>query len=377
MIAKREEYDIPDDVTYLNCAFMSLLSKKVTELGLSSLKVKQKPWLVKTEDFFTIIESAKKEYARLIKTSINNIALIPSVSYGLAIAEKNLPVKGGGVLVLEDQFPSNFYIWKNWCKQNNKKLEIIPKRKGTSISDEIIKKIDSNLSAVAIPQVHWCDGVKIDLQEISKACKHYEVPLIVDGTQSVGAMPFLIPEIQPDFLIVANYKWMMGPYSLAFAYIDPKYHNGKPLEYGWLNKKGSDNFKNLVNYQDDFIDGAVKFDMGQKSNFALLPMATLAAREINEIGVENISSHINCLNEYFLTFFAEEKLNIWPKKLRSPHILGIDFGSSVLVEKLNNKFLSEKIYISFRGNTLRISPNIYNTKSDMEKLARVLIMHWN
>lgn len=369
---QRSEYDIPEHIAYLNCAFMSPLAKDVMACGQQSVALKMRPWEVKTDDFFTLIETTKKEYARLLNTDSKNIALIPSVSYGLAIAEKNVPTNNGNsVLVLEDQFPSNFYIWQSWCKKNNKELIVVPKKRNVSLTQSILDRLNSNVSVAALPQVHWCDGAWIDLEQISAAAQRYNISLVIDGTQSVGAMPFSVPKIKPDFLIVANYKWMMGPYSVSFAYIDPKYHRGEPLEHVWLNKQGCSNFKNLVDYQDDFLEGAVRFDVGQKSNFALLPMCTLATKKINDLGVQNISNYIKSLNERLINQCSHLNLKTWSNELRAPHILGIELADQEIA-KLTEAFAKNNIFISFRGNTLRVSPNLYNTNADIDKIADVL-----
>ena len=76
--------------------------------------------------------------------------------------------------------------------------------------------------------------------------------LVIDGTQSVGALPINVQELQPDALICAGYKWLMGPYSIALAYYGPYFDQGEPLEEGWINRYGSEDFTNLVQYQDRY-----------------------------------------------------------------------------------------------------------------------------
>ena len=97
--------------------------------------------------------------------------------------------------------------------------------------------------------------------------------LVVDGAQSVGAYPLSVADVQPDFLVVVTYKWLLGPYSLGFLYVAPQWRMGRSLESNWITHENSEDFAGLVNYRDGFQPGARRYDMGQHSNFALMPAA--------------------------------------------------------------------------------------------------------
>ena len=114
--------------------------------------------------------------------------------------------------------------------------------------------------------------------------------LVLDLTQSLGAQVFDASVIRPDFAICATYKWLMGPYTLGFAYIDPRWHGGNPLEHNWINRKGSEDFAGLTHYRDEFQDGARRFDMGEKSNPAQLLGASAAFEQILAWDIKNISA---------------------------------------------------------------------------------------
>ena len=104
--------------------------------------------------------------------------------------------------------------------------------------------------------VHWTDGTRFDLEAIGRRAREVGAALVIDGTQSVGALPFDVAAIQPDALVCATYKWLMGPYSMGFAYLGPRFDDGEPLEETWIGRAGSENFKELVNYRDDYQPGA-------------------------------------------------------------------------------------------------------------------------
>ena len=119
--------------------------------------------------------------------------------------------------------------------------------------------------------------------------------LVVDGTQSLGAMPFDVARIQPDALIAATYKWLMGPYSMGFACLGPRFDGGEPLEETWIGRAGSENFKELVHYRDDYQPGAPRYDVGERTNFALMPMAIAALEQVLDWQPERIQDYCRVL----------------------------------------------------------------------------------
>ena len=109
---QRHLFEIPEGVTYLNCAYMSPLMRSVVEAGKAGLARKARPWEIRTDDFFNREEDLRGLAAQLFHCAANDVAIVPSASYGLSTAALNLPIKRGQkILVLEEQFPSNFYPW--------------------------------------------------------------------------------------------------------------------------------------------------------------------------------------------------------------------------------------------------------------------------
>ncbi len=108
---QRHLFDIPDDVAYLNCAYMSPLMKPALEAGTAGLARKTHPWEITADKFFTGAEEFRADRrATHRQLRPTDIAIVPSASYGIATAAQNLPLqKGQSILVLEEQFPSNYY----------------------------------------------------------------------------------------------------------------------------------------------------------------------------------------------------------------------------------------------------------------------------
>jgi selenocysteine lyase/cysteine desulfurase len=365
-------FSIPEQISYLNCAFTAPLLKTAQAAGEKALRAKRQPWNIKPEDFFTNIESVRILFAQLIHCSKDDVAITPSVSYGIALAAKNLPFsQGQNIVVLKDQFPSNIYSWKRLARESKGQIQTVDRPEDHNWTQAVINKIDSKTSIVAIPNIHWTDGTLLDLIQIGKICRKQKTALVIDGIQSLGAMPFSIKEVQPDFLVTASHKWLLGAYSFGFCYIAPKWQNTTPLEENWLNRSGSQDFSRLVDYRDDYQKGARRFDMGEASNFFLAPVAKAALEQILEWDVKNIAQTLRMKTDYIAQKASSMGLIVPPKKQRAEHMIGITLPSGI-PNNLPSKLSSEQIYISIRGDSIRIAPHLYNTEKDIDRLFKCI-----
>ncbi len=365
-------FSIPEQISYLNCAFTAPLLKTAQAAGEKARRAKRQPWNIKPEDFFTNIESVRALFAQLINCSKDDVAITPSVSYGIALAAKNLPFsQGQNIVVLKDQFPSNIYSWKRLASERKGQIQTVDRPEDHNWTQAVIDKIDSKTSIVAVPNIHWTDGTLLDLIQIGKICRKQKTALVIDGIQSLGAMPFSIKEVQPDFLVTASHKWLLGAYSFGFCYIAPQWQNTTPLEENWLNRSGSQDFSRLVDYKDDYQKGARRFDMGEASNFFLAPVAKAALEQILEWDVKNIAQTLRMTTDYIAQKARSMGLIVPPKKQRAEHMTGITLPSGI-PENLPSKLSSEQIYISIRGDSIRIAPHLYNTEEDIDRLFKCI-----
>jgi selenocysteine lyase/cysteine desulfurase len=220
--------------------------------------------------------------------------------------------------------------------------------------------------------VHWIYGVKFDLETIAKKCKSVGALLIIDGTQSVGAMPFDAQQIQPDALIVATYKWMMAPYSIGLAYFGEFFDDGVPVEETWMNRIDSEKFATLTRYERAYQPKAQRYNSGEFSNFIQMPMLETALRQLLDWGVLNIQNY--CKSLIIKPLEALEKLGcrVESEEYRANHLFGIILPEHVNNAKLLEQLAAKKIYVSHRGKALRISPNVYNDEADLWALVEVL-----
>jgi selenocysteine lyase/cysteine desulfurase len=368
-------FDLPGDVIYFNCASLSPQLRSVTQAGRIALERKIHPWNIKSEDWFNDPERLRSLAASVINADTEGMALIPSVSYGISIAAANIPVrKNQHIIVIDQEYPSNYYSWVELARAKEAKI-ITVKKEGQTWTTAILNAIDDSTALVAVPNCHWTNGALIDLGEVSKKARAVNAALVVDASQSMGVHPIDIAVIQPDFLVSVGYKWLLGPYGLGYLYAAPKWRrDGKPIEYSWLTKNESENFANLVNYRDDFRSGARRFDMGEFPGFIHVPMAIAALTQILEWGVPNIQAYLKSISQKIVQKATELDLSFPGTTERSAHMIGIDLPGGV-PEKLKENYEKARIYVGFRGKSIRIAPYLYTKDEDIDTLFGITKQH--
>jgi selenocysteine lyase/cysteine desulfurase len=369
---QRHLFDIPDDVTYLNCAYMSPLMKQVVEAGSAGLARKEQPWKLTPPEFFTGSEDFRITAAQLLDADSDCVAIIPSASYGMATAARNLPVrKGQAILVLDEQFPSNYYPWQRLAEENGASLKVVPWPNDQDWTAAVLSALTSEVAIAALPNVQWTSGGSLDLVRVGQACRQIGAALALDLTQSLGALPFSVREVQPDFAAAAGYKWLMGPYTTGLLYVAPKWHGGIPLEENWIQRANARDFASLILYTPEYDEGARRFDMGERSNFALIPAAIRAMRQLLKWKVPEISETAGALNRRLAEAVDDLGFSSPPEGLRAPHYLCLRRKKGVPRE-LTDILASEKIFVSVRGSSIRVAPHVYNSAADVERLVACL-----
>lgn len=370
--SQRHLFDISDDITYLNCAYMSPQPRSVRDTGEEALALKSEPWKVKPRDFFDESETARSLFARICGGDADGVAIIPSVSYGIAVAAANLTVREGqNILILDEQFPSNVYPWRELARRRAAELVTVPRPANGDWTTALLNHIDGRTAVVAVPNCHWTDGSLVDLVRVGTAVREAGAALVVDATQSLGAHPLDVSEVRPDFLVSAGYKWLLGPYSLGFMYVGEEYREGTPIEQNWISRERSEDFARLVDYRDGFQPGARRYDVGERSNFVLMPMATAAMRQVLDWGVESVSETIGFLTDQIEKSAAKLGLGTTSAEYRGRHMIGLHLDPDA-PKDLASRLAAKNVFVSVRGESLRVSPHLYNDEKDVDRLFETL-----
>jgi selenocysteine lyase/cysteine desulfurase len=357
---------------------MSPLLKSVEEAGIEGMRLKRDPTSIKPADFFTGAVGVRDKFARMVNGSPAQVAIMPSVSYGMSSVMRNIPCrKGQHALTISEEFPSCYYTAQRWCRDHHADLRVVARnddipRKGMEWNMRILEAINQDTAFVVMASVHWMNGTRFDLQQIGARCREVGVRLIVDGSQSVGALPMDVEACRIDALVCAAYKWLMGPYSTALSYIHRDFNEGTPLEESWMTRPNSERFDRLTNYEQGYKPGAIRFDVGQSSNFIHLPMLDAALKQILDWGVPNIQEYCRTLGTPLIAHILKNGAIIDEDAYRAHHLLGLQLPGNTSAEVLLNALQSRKVFVSLRGNNIRISLNVFNNEADVQELVRAL-----
>lgn len=356
------------------------------EAGQQALLRKTQLHRLTAADFFTEAAQTRQLFGQLIQADADRIAIMPSVSYGMTTVAKNLAYKPGlqagqEIILLHEDFPSDVYAWEEVCAQKGLVIKTIvppagsaatPTGRGQQWNEQLLAAISDKTALVAVPHVHWTDGTYFDLAAVRQRTREVGAWLIVDGSQSVGVMPFDVQRIQPDALVAGAYKYMLGPYGVTLAYFSETFDNGVPIEAAWINRVGSEDFSRLATYQRDYQPKAARYNMGEHGNFILLPMLNAALTKLLEWGVDNLYAYCGQLTHRVVPALRE--LGYWTEDIhwRSNHLMGIRLPVGLAMEDVKRALTDRSISVSVRGTSIRVSTHIWNDEQDLTALVDAL-----
>ena len=368
---QRELFDIPDDVAYFNCASLAPLLRASVEAGAAASARRARPWLTGGRDWFTEADERRALFAELAGVDPEGVALVPATSYGLAVAAANLTARPGQrVLVLAGDYPSNRYTWQRFAGRTGAEVVTVERRDGQRWGEAVVAALDERVAVVAVLATHWTDGGSVDLVAIGARVREAGAALVVDASQAVGAMPLDWRRIRPDYLVTVGYKWLLGPFALGYLHVAEPHRDGVPLEENWISRLGSEDFAALVDYQDRYQPGARRFDVGQRTHFETTPMAAAALRQLLDWEVPRIAATLGRLTGRIQDEVEAIGLRLTSSD-RVPHMLGIDLPDQAL-GAVAGALADAGVYAGVRGSSLRVSPHLWTTDQDVERLVSAL-----
>jgi selenocysteine lyase/cysteine desulfurase len=374
--SQRASFDIPSDICYLNAASYSPLPIRTLEAGRAAVGRKGRPWTVEAGFLNTQYERARTAAARLIQADPSNIALIPSISYGVATAAKLFsPGRGTRVIVLENDHSSPVLEWRARAEAQGFSVETIKQPDNADWTSAVLESIERSgappVSLASISSVHWSDGGLIDVDKVGAALRQRGAAFLIDATQSAGVLALDVGRLDPDFVIFPTYKWLVGPYGRAFLYVAKRHQDGIPLEQT-AGARRNVRAENAVYFTDlEYVSDARRFDMGERDFFISLEMASIGMEMMADWGAPAVSQRLAMLTERIATGVRDIGIRVAETHLRAPHILSLAFPGGMpagLVEGL----ASEGVYVAPRLGRMRVSPHVYNDEADTDRFVEVL-----
>lgn len=364
----RELFDVPEDVAYFNVANLAPHLHTVRRAGDEALDRRGKPWTIEPADWFSDVERLRLLFGQVDGADAEGVALIPATSYGFAVAARNLSIGAGErIVVLAEEYPSGIYTWQQLARSTGAELFTVTREVSQSWTDAILECLDERTSIISVPNVHWTDGALIELDKVAARAHQLRARLVIDASQSAGAMPLDVAALRPDFVITVGYKWLLGPFGLGYLYAAAQHRQGQAIEQNWILRADSEDFARLVDYRDELQPGARRYDVGQRTNFELTPMAIAALEQILDWSVERIAGTLQGLTAQVAARARELDLTPLPDDQRGPHMLGISLPEAARSKTLG-ALADNGCYAAIRGGSLRIAPHLHVTDRDIESL---------
>jgi len=369
---QRDAFDMPRDIAYLNAAAWTPLPRVSQEAGHVGVGRKGQPWKIAPDFPSAMHERTRRAAAALINADAEDVAIISSVSYGVASAAKSLAIpRGSRVLVLAEDHSSPVLEWTTRAAGHGFTVETIPQPADGDWTEAVLAAIarpGAPVGLASIASVHWSDGGAIDLARVGAALRAQGAALLVDATHGAGVMELDVKAFDPDFLIFPTYKWVLGPYGRAFLYIAKRHQDGIPLEQTGFGRRAVS--ADATPYMRDtaYVTGARRFDMGERDHFISMEMAAIGMEMVAQWGAAAITARLRMLTDRLAEGLGNSGALIPDARVRAPHILSLGFPKG-MPDRLLERLEAQGAYAAPRLGRLRISPHVYNDEQDVDRFV--------
>jgi cysteine desulfurase / selenocysteine lyase len=363
----RKDFPVTKSYTYLANAAISPIPTPVAQETLrfydSMLNHAGTLW----PDWIEKMEQARQIYARFINASSDEVGFTHSTSEGMNIIAHMLSAKGS-VISTELEFPSSILPWIN----RGSYVHFVKAKNGRILKQDISDAISTKTKSVVISHVQYSTGFRQDLADLSELTRKHGLYLVVNSTQSLGAVRFDVKDFGVDFMASNGHKWILSSFGVGTIFIKREYLEDvaefHPPFYSQLGQKQRDVYDNS---KIDMSATASRFELGSP-HFSNILSLKAAIEYLSKIGITNIERRILTLTSYLVEKLQELDLDIISpleeEKMRSGIIVFKMPDALEIVRKLEEK----RIIVSARGGGIRVSPHFYNNEEDVDILIRAL-----
>lgn len=365
----RESFPITARATYLNHAATGPISREVHAAMRRQSEIHAFEYVTAGQAFEPVYKRCRAAAARLVGSRPERLAFIQNTSHGISLIANGQDWRpGDNVIVPEMEFPSNYLPWLA-LERRGVELRHLKLRDGRTTPEGLANIIDERTRIVTLSQVQYFNGFRADLAALAEITLGQGAMLVVDGTQSVGAVPVDVDAMGIDALVVSSHKWMLGPLGIGFmALSDRMFERTRVSQLGWL----SVNDPFAFNREIDLPDDATRFESGTENSAGIFGLAR-RLEEIEAYTLEAIEKRIIRLTDHLVDRARQTGFEI-----RSPLEPGSRSGilSIYHPDRANPAriaaLLERGIHIGFREGALRVSPHYYNSEDEIDILVNAL-----
>lgn len=314
------------------------------------------------------LAGVRRKAAALVGGEAADLAFTGNTSFGLALVAESFPWQPGDeVLMPVPDFPSNVYPWQNLRRKGIEAIEV-PRRHGRIGRDDFARLLTPRVRMVTVSSVDYASGFAADLADLGEFCREKGLFLVVDGVQSLGALPLAVREMGIHALAAGSHKWLLGPMGTGLLYLAPELRSLlQPALVGWKSVENEEDFALNFRLRAD----AAAFEPGTP-NYAGLFGLEAALDLLAGVGAETVRARIFATIDQLAAGLRQRGLKI-TSSLEPAERSGIlCFEPPGPPEALFRALLAAGVLLSLRNGRLRLSPHVYNDESDVERFFAAL-----
>jgi selenocysteine lyase/cysteine desulfurase len=301
--------------------------------------------------------------ANLLGGSSEEYALTTSTGHGLGMISQGIDFKkGDNIIIPEKEHWNNSFPWLN-LESKGVAIRFAKLNKDNSLNPEAIEKlIDNQTRVVAIAAVRFNSGFRPNLSKISKIAHSKNALFVVDAAQGAGMVPIDVVKDGIDIMAGCGFKWLLGMHGTGFLYVSKRVVKMiQPVLPGMY--AAHMNYDKLSYYEDarKFETGTLAYSLFTAWSAGLELLLSIGIDTVYKKALENTTLIINGLqiNNYNLV------TPIKNKEERSA-IVHFNSNSFTATKTLFKKLKQHKVVVSLQGENLRVSPNFFTTKEEIE-----------
>jgi len=374
----RQEWFEIEDATYLNLAAQSPMPKVAHRAVQAAIEWKKNPHHIPDSAYFEVPNRIRASVARLIGGKPEEIALTTGASTGMSAVAYGLTWKPGDeVLTAKGEFPLQYATWKPMEAREGIVLKIVAPRERFLTADDFLAAMTPRTRMVSVSLVRFDNAVMLDAARIAAACHAQGALLLLDVSQACGAVPMSVDALGADFLVCAGYKWLLSPYGTGFFWAKNEHaEKMRPGPFYWAATEGAENFHSLSFENPKPAPGARRWDIAETSNYFNFAAMDASLQFVLQLGPETVEGHNRKLIDFLFERLPKDRC-VPTSPLDSAHRGPYGCFAARSPEKtaeLYQKLVKEKVITSLREGNIRVSPHVYNTERDIDRLISAITL---
>jgi selenocysteine lyase/cysteine desulfurase len=370
----RHDFSDFSPVVYLDCAYQGPFPRVAVERLRQAIELKVHPDRLKPLEYFRLPQRVRTRLARLTGADPEEIAITNSTTQGIGIVAAGLALgEGDEVVVASSNFPANLFTWIH-LRRKGVTVKVVPVVGGEVVLDQVAAALTLRTRVLALDWVDYATGYKIDLASFGSLVHAQGGIFVLDATQGVGALELNLHETPVDVAACAAYKWLLGPYGTGFAYVQRDLWDKLDLPVvNWYSVVGAEDFDSLPHGDFSLVHDARVFDVGETGNFINLHGLEASLEFVEDVTIKTVTDHCLRLIRRLAEGLRAQGYSL-PAAALPGHesaILGFRASTCEATAKLHQALLANRIAVSMRQGTIRVSPYLYNDDADIDRLLEI------